>query len=47
MKCLSQILKGAVVVTLSQNEADVKFQMDIDQQISPTKQAGLVGHGSP
>ncbi len=26
----NQSLKGAVVVTLCQNEAEVKFQMDID-----------------
>ncbi len=39
MKCLSQILKGAVVVTRCQNEADVKCQMDIDSQISLTEQA--------
>ena len=26
----NHFLKGAVVVTLCQNEADVKFQMDID-----------------
>ncbi len=31
---LSQLLKGAVVVTLCQNEADVKSQMDIDSSIS-------------
>ena len=30
----------AVVVTLRQNEADVKFQMDIDSHISLTEQAG-------
>ena len=30
---LSQLLKGAVVVTLCQNEADVKCQMDIDSSI--------------
>ena len=34
------ILKGAVVVTLCQNEADVNFQMDIDHHISITEQAG-------
>ena len=28
-------LKGAVVVTHCQNEAEVKCQMDIDQYISP------------
>ena len=37
---LSQLLKGAVVVTLCQNEADVKCQMDIDSHISLTEQAG-------
>ena len=35
---LSQLLKGAVVVTLCQNEADVKCQMDIDSSISLTEQ---------
>ena len=34
-----QSLKGAVAVTLCQNEADVKCQMDIDSQISLTEQA--------
>ena len=37
---LSQLLKGAVVVTLCQNEAEVKCQMDIDCHISLTEQAG-------
>ncbi len=32
---LSHTLKGAV-------EADVKFQMDIDHQISPTEKAGAM-----
>ncbi len=40
---LSQTYKGAVVVTLCQNEADVKFQMDIDSHISITEQAGKIG----
>ena len=39
---LSQLLKGAVVVTLCQNEADVKCQMDIDSSISLTEQAGKI-----
>ena len=34
-----QSLKGAVVMTLCQNEADVKCQMDIDFQISLTELA--------
>ncbi len=37
-----QVLKGAVVVTLCQNEADVKCQMDIDSSISLTEQAGKI-----
>ncbi len=36
----NQSLKGAVVVTHCQNEAEVKFQMEIDRHISPTEQAG-------
>ncbi len=39
---MSQLLKGAVVVTLYQNEADVKCQMDIDSSISLTEQAGKI-----
>ncbi len=39
---LSQLLKGAVVVTLCQNEADVKCQMDIESSISLTEQAGKI-----
>ncbi len=39
---LSQLLKGAVVVTLCQNEADVKCQMDIDSSTSLTEQAGKI-----
>ncbi len=39
---LSQLLKGAVVVTLCQNEADVKCQMDIDSSISLTEQTGKI-----
>ncbi len=39
---LSQLLKGAVVVNLCQNEADVKCQMDIDSHISLTEQAGKI-----
>ncbi len=39
---LSQLLKGAVVVTLCQNEAEVKCQMDIDSHISLTEQAGKI-----
>ena len=39
---LSQLLKGAVVVTLRQNEAEVKCQMDIDSHISLTEQAGKI-----
>ncbi len=35
-------LKGAVVVTLCQNEADVKCQLDIDSHTSLTEQAGKV-----
>ncbi len=38
----NQSLKGAVVVTLCQNEADVKCQMDIDSHISLTEQAGKI-----
>ncbi len=38
----NQSLKGAVVVTLCQNEADVKFQMDIDSHISFTEQTGKI-----
>ncbi len=37
-----QILKGAVVVTLCQNEAEIKIQMDIDHHISPTEKAGAM-----
>ena len=37
-KRLSQLLKGAVVVTFCQNEAEVKCQMDIDSHISLTEQ---------
>ena len=37
-----QVLKGAVVVTLCQNEADVKCQMDIDSSNSLTEQAGEI-----
>ena len=32
-------LKGAVVVTLCQNKAEVNFQIDIDHHSSPTEQA--------
>ncbi len=39
---LSQLLKGAVVVTLCQNEAEVKCQLDIDSHISLTEQAGKI-----
>ena len=39
---MSQLLKGAVVVTLCQNEADVKCQMDIDSHISLIEQAGKI-----
>ncbi len=39
---LSQLLEGAVVVTLCQNEAYVKCQMDIDSSISLTEQAGKI-----
>ncbi len=39
---LSQLLKGAVVVTLCQNEKDVKCQMNIDSSISLTEQAGKI-----
>ena len=38
----NQSLKAAVLVTLCQNEADVKFQMDIDSHISFTEQAGKI-----
>ena len=31
-----QVLNGAVGATLYQNEAEVKFHMEIDHQISPT-----------
>ena len=37
---LSQLLKGAVVVTHCQNEAELKFSMEIDHQISLTEQQG-------
>ena len=40
--CNNQSLKGAVVVTFCQNEAKVKFQMDIDQLISLTEKAGAM-----
>ncbi len=36
----NQSLKGAVVVTLCQNEAEVEFQMDNHHHISPTKCRG-------
>ena len=39
------LIKGAVVATLCQNEAEVKFQMDImdiDHHISTTEQAGKI-----
>ena len=36
----NQSLKGAVVMTHCQSEAEVKFQMDIDHQISLTEQKG-------
>ncbi len=39
---LSQLLKGAVVLTLCQNEAEVKCQMDIYQHISLTEKAGAM-----
>ena len=35
--CNNQSLKGAVGMTLCQNEAEVKFQMDIDNHISTTE----------
>ena len=38
----NQSLKGAVVVTLCKNEADVKCQMDIDSSISLTEQVRSV-----
>ena len=38
----SQVLKGAVGKTLYQNEAELKFSMEIDHQISSTDQAGKV-----
>ncbi len=38
----NQSLKGAVVVTLCQNDTDVKCQMDIDFHISLTEQAGRI-----
>ena len=38
----NQSLKGAFVVTLCQNETDVKCQMDIDSHISLTEQAGKI-----
>ncbi len=41
-KRLSQLLKGAVVVTFCQNEAEVKCQMDIDFHISLTEQVQSV-----
>ncbi len=44
---LSQLLKGAVVVTLCQNEAEVKCQMDIYSHISLTEQAGKISLISP
>ena len=31
----NQSMKGTVVVVLCQNEADVKFQMDIDHHMIP------------
>ena len=38
----SQVLKGAVGTTLRQNEAELKFSMEIDHQISSTNQAGKI-----
>ncbi len=38
----NQSLKGAVIVTLCQKEADVKFQMDIESHVSLTEQAGKI-----
>ena len=38
----NQSMKGAVVVTFSQNEEDVIFQMDIDSHISLAEQAGKI-----
>ncbi len=35
----SQVLKGAVGATLCQNEAELKFSMEIDHHISSTEQA--------
>ncbi len=35
-----QSLKGAVVVTHCQNEAELKFSMEIDHHTSSTEQAG-------
>ena len=37
-----QVLKGAVGTTLCQNEAEVKFQLEIDHQISPTEKVGAM-----
>ncbi len=37
-----QVLKGAVGGTLGQNEAEVKFHMEIGKHISSTEQAGKI-----
>ncbi len=42
MESLLSDIKGAVVVTLCQNEAEVKFKIEIDHQISPTEKAGTM-----
>ncbi len=39
---LSQVLKGVVGTTLCQNEAELKFSMEINHQISSTGQAGKI-----
>ncbi len=38
----NQSLKGAVVATHCQNEAELKFSMEIDHQISLTEEAGKI-----
>ena len=37
-----QVLKGAVGTALCQNEAEVKFHMEINHHISSTEQAGKI-----
>ncbi len=37
-------MKGAVVVVFCQNEADVKYQMDIEQDISLISEIDLGGN---